>query len=91
MRKLLNKIPKGKVTTYGILAKKVRTSPRAMGAMLSCNDASKAPCYKVVKSDGSLGGYSGGKGIKQKISLLRKDGIDVKGNRIELSRHIYKF
>ena len=91
MRKFLNQIPRGKVTTYGILARKVGTSPRAMGAMLSCNNASKAPCYKVVKSDGSLGGYSGGNGIKRKVELLRKDGIRIAGGRIDLSKHLHKF
>ncbi len=91
MRVLLNRIPKGKVTTYGILARKLGTSPRAVGAMLRCNDPAKAPCYKVVKSDGSPGSYSGRGGTKGKLRLLGKDDINLEKEKIDLKKYLCKF
>lgn len=83
MRQLLRSIPKGKVTTYGALAKKLGTSSRAVGIMLKHNDPRAAPCYKVVRADGTLGGYSGPGGPKAKIRLLERDGIVVKNGRVD--------
>ncbi len=81
---LLKKIPKGKVTTYGILAKKCNTSPRAIGRIMANNsDLINCPCYKVVGSDGKLVGYSGKGGLKSKIKLLEKDGIPVTDGRVD--------
>ena len=37
--------------------------------------APKIPCHRVIRSDGSLGGYSGKGGIKKKRFLLKKEGI----------------
>jgi len=86
MRQLLRRIPKGKVTTYGILAKKIGTSPRAVGIMLMHNDPHAAPCYKVIKADGNLGGYSGPGGIREKARLLAKDGVKVERGHVDISR-----
>ena len=83
---LLRKIPKGKVTTYGALAKAVNSSPRAIGQVMRHNEHPELyPCYKVIKNSGDLGGYSGrtkGTKIKDKIKLLKLDGIVVKNNKI---------
>lgn len=77
----LTKIPKGKITTYGLLAKKFNTSPRAIGKIMNSNKhPDKYPCYKVIMSDGSLGGY--GLGIEKKIKLLKKDNIKIKNNKV---------
>ncbi len=65
----LRKIPKGKITTYKILAQTVRKSKnwRQIGKILSQNpDPQKYPCYKVVKSNSEIGGYNGGKLAKKK-------------------------
>ena len=79
---LLKKVPKGKVTTYGALAKKLKSSPRAVGQALKVNPyAPRVPCHRVINSDGSIGGFRGktkGKAIKEKIELLRKEGIKIK-------------
>jgi len=78
---IVKKIPKGKLTTYSSLAKKAHTSPRAIGRILNSNkNLVVIPCHRVVKSDGTIGGYS--KGIKIKIKLLKKEGISVKKGRI---------
>ncbi len=80
------KIPKGKVSTYGAIAQKLKSSPRAVGQALRCNPyAPKVPCHRVVASDGSLGGFNGhtkGKDLLKKIRLLKQEGVVVKGNKI---------
>lgn len=90
---LLLKIPKGRVTTYGELARATGSSPRAIGQILKSNkEPKKYPCYKVVKSNGEIGGYSGNKNkINQKIRLIEKDGIKVENCRINLRKYIHKF
>jgi len=89
---MLKKIPKGKVTTYKILADQLGIHQRTVASMLSKNKyPEKYPCYRVINSDGSLGGYSGKGGIAGKRKLLKKDGIEIKQGRIDLSKNIYKF
>jgi methylated-DNA-[protein]-cysteine S-methyltransferase len=39
--------------------------------------APKIPCHRVIRSDGSLGGYSGKGGVKTKRLLLKKEGISL--------------
>ena len=81
---ILKKIPKGKVTTYKILAKKLNTSPRAVGQALKRNATPIIiPCHRVVRSDGKLGGYKGVENSKEKAELLEKEGITIKNNRVE--------
>lgn len=88
---LLKKIPKGKVTTYGELAKVCKTSPRAIGRIMKYNqDPKNCPCYKVVGSDGSLVGYTGNGGLKTKIKLLERDGIRFVNGKVE-KKYFYKF
>ncbi len=88
---LLKKIPKGKVTTYGELAKVCSTSPRAIGMIMKTNPHPKEyPCYKVVSVSGDLVGYSGIGGIKTKRKLLEKDGIKFVNGKVE-KKYFYKF
>ena len=90
-----SKIPRGKVTTYKEIARKLNTKAyRRVGQSLKCNPRPiKVPCYRVVKSDGTIGGYSGSdpKRIREKISLLKKDGIMIKNQRIDLDKYLHKF
>ena len=78
---LTKKIPKGRVTTYKLIAEKLKTHAyRAVGTALHKNKKPIIiPCHRVVNSDGFVGGY--GKGIKKKIKLLKKEGINIKNNR----------
>ena len=91
----LRAIPKGKVTTYGFLARTLRRpkSSRAVGNAVGKNPfAPKAPCHRVVKADGIIGGYSGNGGVNKKIDLLSKEGIEVKKGRIvDFEQKLYKF
>ena len=78
--KYLTKIPKGQVRTYSQVAKDIghTTSWRAVANAIGKNPyPPKIPCHRVIRSDGSLGGYSGKGGIKTKKMLLKKEGITL--------------
>jgi len=82
---LLKKIPRGKVTTYGLIARELNSRAyRAVGRACKMNThAPKVPCHRVVESSGKIGNYSGSGGAKTKIRLLTEEGILIKNNRIE--------
>ena len=76
----LRKIPRGSVKTYSEVAKGIGKplAVRAVANAIGKNPfAPKIPCHRVIRSDGSLGGYSGPGGIKTKKKLLKKEGIFV--------------
>jgi methylated-DNA-[protein]-cysteine S-methyltransferase len=69
-------IPRGKVSTYQRLAKQIGNSKaaRSVGRALANNPFPiMIPCHRVIRSDGSLGGYQGG--LKMKRALLKKEGV----------------
>ena len=77
---LLLKIPAGKVSTYGDIAKALGnpSASRIIGRILGKNpNPIKVPCHRVVMSDGKLGGYM--HGIAKKRELLEKEGISFTG------------
>lgn len=89
---LLRKVPKGKVTTYKILANALGCKAyRAVGnAMKNNPDISKTPCHRVVSSNGDIGGYL--YGTSAKIELLEKEGVKIKKGKIEnFEKILYKF
>tara|TARA_Y100001970_G_C14241627_1_gene865264 strand:+ start:884 stop:1321 length:438 start_codon:yes stop_codon:yes gene_type:complete len=68
----LKKIPFGKTKSYGEIAKKFKISPRHVGKICAQNKIPMAiPCHRVIRSDGSLGGFTARGGIKLKKKLLR--------------------
>jgi len=73
----LCKIPYGKTTTYGAIAKKIGCkSARAVGQAVGHNPISIIiPCHRVVGTNGSLTGYAGGLSIK--IKLLELEGVTL--------------
>ena len=76
----LKKIPSGKVKTYSEVAKSIGKplAVRAVANAIGKNPlAPQIPCHRVIRSDGSLGGYSGKGGIKTKRLLLKKEGITL--------------
>jgi len=92
--RLVKQIPKGKVTTYKEIGKALHKKGRvymAVGRALHENKSLvKIPCHRVVCSDGSIGGYS--HGIKRKIALLKREGIEIKGNKIlSFERSLFRF
>ena len=76
----LKKIPSGSVKTYSQVAKGMG-KPLAVRAVANAIGKNpyppKIPCHRVIRSDGSLGGYSGKGGIKTKKMLLKKEGITL--------------
>jgi len=80
---LVRQIPKGRISTYGAVAKALGNKgyARAVGKYMNQNpNADTMPCFKIVKSDGSLGGF--GLGIEDKIRRLSEDGMEVKDGKI---------
>ena len=76
----LAKIPRGSLKTYSQVAKGIGKplSARAVANAIGKNPyAPKIPCHRVIRSDGSLGGYSGKGGVKTKRFLLKKEGISL--------------
>tara|TARA_Y100000590_G_scaffold114658_1_gene130707 strand:+ start:628 stop:1083 length:456 start_codon:yes stop_codon:yes gene_type:complete len=67
----LRKIKFGNTTTYGKIAKKYKLSPRHVGKICSQNNLLLiVPCHRVIRTDGSLGGFSSIGGVKLKEKLL---------------------
>ena len=67
----LQRIPYGKTKSYGQIAKKFNTSPRYVGNVCGLNQhLLVVPCHRVVRSDGTLGGFSSIGGIKLKKRLI---------------------
>ena len=76
----LCKIPRGRVKTYSQVAKAIGKplAVRAVANAIGKNPyAPKIPCHRVIRFDGSLGGYSGKGGVKTKRFLLQKEGITL--------------
>ena len=76
----LRKIPRGTVKTYMQIAIAVG-KPKAVRAIANAIGKNPypplVPCHRVIRSDGSIGGYSGKGGTKTKRELLKKEGIIV--------------
>ncbi|PIY88306.1 MAG: cysteine methyltransferase [Nitrosopumilales archaeon CG_4_10_14_0_8_um_filter_34_8] len=91
--KKLLEVPKGKITTYGELAKAVglKNGQRAVGKIMNKNPYPVIiPCHRVIKSDGKIGGYAYGEEIKS--NMLAREGIAIKNGKIlDLENTIYRF
>lgn len=73
-------IPAGSVRTYGQIASAIGRpgAARAVGQALAHNPVPiRIPCHRVVRSDGSLGGYSGQGGTAGKQALLEAEGAQL--------------
>ena len=76
--KYLKTIPKGSTKTYKQVAIGINRPKSARAVANACAKnpyAPKVPCHRVIRSDGSLGGYSGIGDIKVKKKLLKKEGF----------------
>jgi len=89
----LQLIPKGKVTTYKILAEYTGCrSSQAVGQALTRNqNAPTIPCHRVIKSNGTLGGYAFWSEKKQKILESEWVFFDVNNYLIEDKKKIWDF
>ncbi|MDX1441800.1 MAG: MGMT family protein [Nitrosopumilaceae archaeon] len=91
--KKLLEVPQGKVTTYGELAKAVGfpKGQRAVGTIMNKNPFPVIiPCHRVVKSDGTVGGYAYGEKIK--INMLKNEGIKIRDGKIlDWEKTVFRF
>ena len=91
----LNDIPKGKVTTYKLLADALKSrAVRAVASAVGKNpNAPQTPCHRVVQSSGKIGNYTHPLGVTRKIELLKLEGISVdeKDNILDFKDKLYKF
>lgn len=73
VKEIVKKIPKGKVLTYGEVAKMAGSpkASRAVGNILNTNYDPQIPCHRVIRSDGKTGGYN--RGASKKNLLLKKE------------------
>lgn len=84
MWEILLKIPYGKTTTYGQIAREIaaarglaKMSAQAVGGAVGHNEISIIiPCHRVIGTHGNLTGYAGG--IDRKIKLLQLEGVDMR-------------
>ena len=77
--KAISKIPRGQVRTYKELAKLIKKPKASRAVANACGKNPypiKIPCHRVIRSDGSLGGYSGRGGISAKKDILKKEGYN---------------
>ncbi len=93
---LLRCIPRGRVVTYGELARAARCkSPRAIGQILRRNPyAPQVPCHRVIRSDLRLGGYSGsstGSLLERKVQLLQSEGVYFAAGRLQDPEQLWSF
>ncbi len=84
-------IPRGRVTTYGELARQIGCRlAQAVGQALRVNPyAPEVPCHRVVAADGSLGGFFGGRAdaeLVRKRALLEAEGVVFEGLKVSRSR-----
>lgn len=89
-------IPRGKVTTYALLAKAVGCgSSQAIGQALKRNIfAPEVPCHRIIKSDLSIGGFGGDLGgpeIQRKLALLKKEGVIFRDGVLTEPERVYRF
>jgi len=69
-------IPEGQTRSYKWIAERIGKpgAVRAVGSALGKNPfAPMVPCHRVIKSDGTLGGFSAPGGLKAKLKLLKKE------------------
>jgi len=79
--KALKKIKKGEVKTYKGIAIAINRPKAARAVANACAKnpyAPQVPCHRVIKSDGTLGGFSSPGGTKTKKKMLRREGFSLK-------------
>jgi O-6-methylguanine DNA methyltransferase len=90
---ITRKIPKGKVATYGQIAKLAGNSKaaRAVGRCMKTNPfAPQVPCHRVVAKSGKLTGYSAGQGLVTKKQLLLAEGVFFRGEKVDLGKSLWE-
>ena len=85
---VMREIPKGRVTSYGMIAKRIGSGPRAVGTAVAGNPWPLfIPCHRVIPASLEIGNYSIGgalseHGCEVKRDLLEREGVPIEGDRI---------
>jgi O-6-methylguanine DNA methyltransferase len=85
---VMKEIPKGRVTSYGLIAQRLSSGPRAVGTGVAGNPWPLfVPCHRVVPADLEVGNYSIGGALSDygcgvKRELLQREGVQIDGDRI---------
>ena len=91
--KKLLEVPPGKIITYGELAKAVglKNGQRKIGQIMKNNPFPIIiPCHRVVKSDGTIGGYA--YGSERKKHMLSKEGLKINNDKIsDFKKNLFRF
>jgi len=89
----LLQVPSGYVTTYGDLAKAInlKNGQRIVGQIMKKNPFPVIiPCHRVVKSDGTVGGFA--YGIEIKKHMLLKEGLKINNNKLsDFKKNLFRF
>lgn len=86
----VKKIPRGRVATYGQIAKMAgdKKMARAVGNALHKNPyPDEIPCYRVVNARGELSGEFAFGGAGAQAKLLLEDGIEVVNGKVDLNKY----
>ncbi len=88
---LTARIPKGKVTTYGHIARELGSNGyRAVGMAMNRNPYAPAvPCHRVVGSQGTLTGFAGG--LPKKLAMLTAEHVPMHNGRVVLDEALFSF
>ena len=88
---LCKRIPKGKVATYGEIARKLHSKGfQAVGQALHNNPyAPVVPCHRIVNAKGFLHGFAFG--LEKKKKLLEAEGVEVIKGKVDLKKFGYRF
>ncbi len=75
----IGEIPHGATASYGDIARKIGSAPRAVGTACGANPIPIiSPCHRVMGANGGLNGYSGKGGLATKRHLLGLEGVSCK-------------
>lgn len=90
---LIQSIPKGKVATYGLIAKLADNPRGARGVVWilhSCSKSHELPWHRVIKSNGELAFPMMSKTYQKQKTLLAKENVLLANNRVDLVKKLWK-
>ena len=88
--KVVKQVPKGKVTTYGEIARALGTKDaRKVGWALHVNSDPKTPCHRVVNKEGKLAANFAFDGEAEQKRRLESEGVVFEQNKVDLEEHLW--
>ncbi len=90
---LLRQVPRGRVTTYGLLAEALGdpAAARWIGArLLDHPHSARCPCHRVVRSNGEAGLYIAGDS-RAKLARLRRERVEIVDDQVDLTDPFCRF